>query len=170
MTTQLTINDKQQFQQIWDTICECDGLKDFNGHFWIEKDGEVFDDYPWHLELKDFKKAFGIKNKNAKLEYERCDEEATNRIIFGIWKRNFEKSGRTEDEIKQLIGDVWKQPKTLCCYFNSVARQQKIGGDIVVGCVFMRSDDRTKKHYICGLPNAKTLYDFKKPYDPFETL
>lgn len=161
---------KAEFQQIWNTICDCDALKDFNGHFWIEKDGEVLDDYPWYIELNDFKTAFGIKNKKAKLEYERCDEEATNRIIFGMWKRTFEKSGKTEAEIKEMIGKVWTKPQKLCCYFNSTARQQNIGGKIVFGSVFMRSDRGNKKHYICGLPNAKTFYDFKKAYDPFETL
>lgn len=161
---------KAEFNRVWNTIVDCPALSDFNGHFWIEKDGEVFDNYPWYLELNDFKKAFGITNKKAKLEYERCDETSTNAIVFGMYKKTFEKSGMTEAEIKEIIGKVWLKPEKLCCYFNSVARQQQIGGNIVVGCVYMRSDDGTKKHYICGLPNAKTFYDFKKPYDPFETL
>lgn len=158
------------FAKLWNTICDCPSLNDFNGHFWIEKDGEVLDDYLWDLEIKDFKKAFGIKNKKARLEYERCDEPTTNFIIFGMWKRLFEKSGKTEDEVKEIIGKVWLHPDVHCCYFNSVARQQREGGKIVFGCVFVRSDDGTKKHYICGSPDAKTLHDFKKPYDPFSSL
>jgi len=156
--------------EIWNIICECPALSDFNGHFWIEKDGKVFDDYVWYLELDEFKKAFGIKNKRAKLEYERCDEPTTNAIIFGMYKKLFERTGMTEDEVKKFVGEVWTEPKQCCCYFNSVSRQQKIGGQIVVGSVYMRSDDGKRKHYICGLPNAKTFYDFKKPYDPFESL
>jgi hypothetical protein len=161
---------KTEFDEMWNLVCDCPQLADFNGHFWVETDDQVQDNYPWYLELNDFKRAFGIKNKKRKLEYERCDETTTNMIIFGMYKKLFEKSGRTEDEVKQIIGKVWTTPEKLCCYFNSVANQQKIGGRIVFGSVFMRSDDGTKKHYICGLPNAKTFYDFKKPYNPFESL
>lgn len=158
-----------EFAELWATICECPALADFNGHFWIEEDEQVKDDYDWNYELADFKKAFGIKNKKRKLEYERCDEPSTNMIIFGMYKKLFEKTGKTEDEIKAIIGKVWTTQR-LCCYFNSVANQQKTGGRIVFGSVFMRSDDGKKKHYICGLPNAKTFYDFKKQYNPFESL
>ena len=179
MTTRIEITDASvlsagytpaEFRNIWETICDCPALMDFNGHFWVEKDGEVLDNYPWFLELNDFKRAFGIKNKKRKLEYERCDEPTTNMIIFGMYKKLFEKSGKTEDEIKELIGKIWTNPQVRCCYFNSVSRQQKDGGKIVFGCVYMRSDDGNKKHYICGLPNARTWNDFKKPYDPFESL
>ena len=86
-----------------------------------------------------------------------------------MWKRLFEKTGKTEDEVKEIIGKIWK-PEPLCCYFNSVARQPREGGMIVLGSVFVKSDDETKKHYIIGLPNAKTFYDFKKPYDPLSSL
>lgn len=169
MNTELTGLTELEFSQIWRIICDCPALKDFNGHFWIEKDGEILDDYPWFLELNDFKRAFGIK-KNRKLEYERCDEATTNMIIFSMWRKLFEKTGKTENEIKELIGIIWTNPEKLCCYFNSVARQYREGGNIVFGCVYMLNDEGNKKHYICGLPNAKTLYDFKKPYDPFESL
>lgn len=159
---------RAEFGTLWETICDCPALSDFNGHFWIEDEGQVKDDYPWYLELNDFKRAFGI-TKKQKLEYERCDEPTTNMIIFGMYKKLFEKSGKTEDEVKAIIGKVWKTEKC-CCYFNSVANQQKTGGKIVFGSVFMRSNDGTKKHYICGLPNARTFADFKKAYDPFESL
>ena len=162
-TTGLTT---EELEKLWETICNCPALSDFNGHFWING---VVDDYPFHLELEKFKRAFGIKNKKRKLEYERCDEPSTNMIVFGMYKKLFEKTGKTEDEVKEIIGKVWNtQP--LCCYFNSIANQQKNGGQIVFGSVFMRSDDGKKKHYIIGSPNAKTFNDFKKPYDPFESL
>jgi hypothetical protein len=165
-TTGLTM---EEFEKLWETIVYCPPLSDFNGHFWIENYGCVVDDYPFHLELEKFKRAFGIKNKKTKLEYERCDDDITNRIVFGMYKKLFEKSGKTENEVKEIIGKVWTT-EPLCCYFNSIANQQKNGGQIVFGSVFMRSDDGKKKHYIIGLPNAKTFNDFKKPYDPFESL
>lgn len=158
------------FENIWNTLCDCPALSDFNGHFWIEKDGVIYDDYPWDLELNSFKRAFGITDKKRKLEYERCDEVSTNMIILGMYKKLFEKTGYTENEIKELIGEVWTTPKKLCCYFNSVAQQQRIGGKIVLGSVYMRNNKGDKKHYICGVPNAKTFYDFKKPYNPFSSL
>ena len=160
---------KTEFGELWETICNCPPLADFNGHFWIEDKDKVVDDHPWYIELNDFKKAFGIKNKKRQLEYERCDEPSTNMIIFGMYKKLFEKSGKTEAEVKEIIGKVWTTERC-CCYFNSVANQQKTGGKIVFGSVFMRSDDGNKKHYICGLPNARTFADFKKAYDPFESL
>jgi hypothetical protein len=168
-TTGLT---QTEFQQLWNTICDCPSLKDFNGHFWVENEGNVMDNYPWSLELNDFKRAFGIKrsNKKAKLEYERCDEATTNTLIFAMYKKCFEKSGKTEAEVKEIVGKVWTTPERCCCYFNSVSRQQKEGGRIVFGSVYMKSDDGTKKHYICGLPDARTFADFKKAYDPFSSL
>ena len=159
---------QSEFITLWNTVCDCPAMNDFNGHFWIEKDGEVRDDYDWNAELNDFKRAFGI-TKKRKLEYERCDEETTNRIIFGMYKKCFEKSGKTEDEVKEIISKVWTTQRC-CCYFNSVANQQKTGGRIVFGSLFMRSNDGSKKHYICGLPDAKTYADFKKAYNPLESL
>lgn len=166
-TTGLTL---AEFRILWETLCDCPSLQDFNGHFWVEQDGKVLDNYPWHLELPAFKKAFSIQNRKQQLEYERCDETTTNLIVLGMYKKLFEKTGKTEDEVKQIIGKVWTTPEARCCYFNSVARQQNDGGRIVFGSVFMRSDCGQKKHYICGLPNAKTFADFKKAYDPFESL
>lgn len=158
------------FHNLWNCILDINTMKDFNGHFWIEKNNEVFDNYPFHIEIDSFKKAFNIKNKNAKLEYERCDDETTNKLIFAIWKKGFEKSGYSEETVKDIISIVWKSPEPRCCYYNCITQQKQIDGKIVFGSVFMRSDDGTKKHYIIGLPNAKTLYDFKKEYDPFVSL
>jgi hypothetical protein len=160
-----------EFERIWEIITgKNTPLRDFNGHFWIEKDGVICDDYPWHIEQGDFKKAFGIKKRNKIFKYERCNEEATNMLVGVMIKKLFEESGRTEQEIKQLIGEVWVEPRKRCCLFNSISRQQKIGGDLVFGSVYMTSDNGKKKHYVCGSPMARVFNDFKKDYDPMESL
>ena len=160
-----------ELEKIWNIITRKDSpLNDFNGHFWVERDGVTYDDYPWYIEEADFKKAFGIKGHNKAFFFERCWEESTNMVISLMIQKQFEESGRTEQEIKRLIGEVWTEPRKLCCLFNAISRQQKIGGDLVFGSVYMTSDNGRKKHYISGSPKARVFNDFKKAYDPMESL
>jgi hypothetical protein len=160
-----------EFERIWNIIADKNTpLSDFNGHFWVEKDGVVCDDYPWYIEEPDFKRAFGIKKHNKTFQYEVCNEPTTNMLVGMMIKKKFEETGRTDQEIKHLIGEVWTEPKKLCCLFNSISRQQKIGGNLVFGSVYMTSDNGKKKHYVCGSPNARIFNDFKKPYDPMDSL
>ncbi len=144
-------------------------LFDLNIHFWIEKDGQVFDDYAWNEELAGFKKAFGITKTRA-LEYDRCDEPNTNLVFNKMIEKKLLETGLSVVQAKEFIGRVWTTPKRSCCLFNSIARQQRIGGAVVFGSVFYRNDALTKKHYIFGLPDAKVYNDYKKQYDPFSSL
>jgi hypothetical protein len=138
------------------------GLNDFNGHFWLElEDGSVYDDYNWGSEINQFKKYFNIRRKDKTLEYERCDEELTNKVIIGMLHKSLTQGGLTLEQATKLFGIYWS-PRRLCCMYNAVRNQHLKGGKIVFGCAFMRSDDGTKKHYIIGGPNFKTFYDFKK--------
>jgi len=149
------------------------GLHDFNGHFWVElPNGEIIDDYDWDHELNDFKRFFSIKRRNSVLEYERCNNNATNKIVFEMLDRLLLRGGLTLEETYELFGTLW-QPERLCCMFNAVANQYKLkeqGAKIVFGCVYMKSDNNIKKHYICGGENFQTFYDFKKEYNPAISL
>ncbi len=157
----------EEWDKIANTLNNAKAVSDFNGHFWVEKDGVVNDDYPWYIDLGNFKRYYNITREEAQLEYERCDNPLTNKVVFGLLKQLFESTntGKSEDEIKEIIGRVWTEPKQRCCYFNSIAIQQRIGGNIVFGSVFMQSDDKIKKYYIFGVPNADTFHDFKKEFN-----
>jgi hypothetical protein len=139
------------------------GLNDFNGHFWVEKeDGTIIDDYDWDKEVSQFKRFFNIRRKSKTLSYERCDNELTNKVIIGLLHKSLTQGGLSLETAYKLFGVLW-HPRRLCCMFNSVRNQYLHGGKIVFGCLFMTSDDGTKKHYISGGANFQTIHDFKKP-------
>jgi len=146
------------------------GLNDFNGHFWVEmEDGSVLDDYDWNKEVKQFKKCFGIRRTDAVLEHDKCEAELTQKVVMSLLNKYLTQSGMTVEEAYRFFGIYWS-PKRLCCMFNAVRNQALHGGKVVFGCVFMRSDDGKKKHYISGGANFTTLHDFKKPHNPYLSL
>ena len=140
------------------------GIDDFNGHFWVElEDGTIVDDYDWEHEINDFRHYYRIE-KNNKLEYDRCDNELTNKVIIGMLHKDLTKGGLSLDTAYMLFGKLWT-PQLHNCMYNSVANQYNYrnkNAKIVFGCVYMKSDDNKWKHYICGGENFQTFYDFKK--------
>lgn len=138
-------------------------INDFNGHFWVElDDGTIYDDYDWD-DKEDFRKYFGIK-KNNTLEYDKCPNFITHKIVMTMLDRMLTQGGLPLEEAKQLMGDYWVTAKR-CCLFNAIANQNKKGGKVVFGCVYMNSDCGKKRRYICGGENFVTFNDYKKQHN-----
>ena len=154
------MNASEEFDKILEVKIERAGLHDFNGHFWVElEDGTIYDDYTW--EDKDFFCCyFGIK-KNKTLNYDKCQNWNTYKIVMTILERQLTRGGLSLDEAKRLFGEHWTTT-SLCCMFNAVANQYKYGGNIAFGSVYIKSDCGKKKHYISGGENFTTFNDFKK--------
>jgi hypothetical protein len=153
----------EQFNKIFEVKTDKAGLHDFNGHFWVElEDGTVYDDYDW-TDTGEFRQYFGIK-KNNTLEYDKCENFTTYKIVITMLERLLTQGGLSLDEAKRLFGEHWVSQR-LTCMFNAVANQHKFGGTIVFGCVYMKSDCGNKRRYICGGENFSTFKDFKKEHD-----
>jgi hypothetical protein len=157
------MNAIEEINKILEVKTEKAGLHDFNGHFWVElEDGTIYDDYVWS-DKDAFRRYFGIK-KNNTLEYDKCENWNTYKIVMTILERRLTQGGLSLDEAKRLFGENWTTTP-LCCMFNAVANQYKYGGKIVFGCVYMKSDCGKKRRYICGGENFTTFNDFKKEHD-----
>jgi hypothetical protein len=155
-----------EYNELVRMLCEKQdkkGLDDFNGHFWVElDDGTIYDDYSWD-DKEDFRRYFGIK-KNNTLQYEKCENYMTHRIVMTMLERTLTAGGLSYEEAKRLLGEYWTT-EHLCCMFNATANQYRMGGRVVFGCVYMMSDCGKKKRYICGGENFTTYNDFKKEHN-----
>jgi hypothetical protein len=79
-------------------------------------------------------------------------------------ERMLMQGGLPLEEAKRLFGENWVSQR-LCCMFNAVANQYRMGGKVVFGCVYMKSDCGKKRRYICGGENFSTFKDFKKEHN-----
>ena len=79
-------------------------------------------------------------------------------------ERQLTQSGLSLDKAKRLFGENWTT-QHLYCMFNATANQYRMGGKVVFGCVYMKSDCGKKRRYICGGENFTTFNDFKKEHD-----
>jgi hypothetical protein len=157
------MNATEELNKILEVREEGKGINDFNGHFWVEMDdGTIYDDYNWD-DKEDFRRYFGIK-KNNTLEYEKCENYITHRIVMTMLERTLTQGGLPLEDAKRLFGENWETTH-LCCMFNATANQYRMGGRVVFGCVYMMSDCGTKKRYICGGENFTTYHDFKKEHN-----
>ena len=167
-TNLLELTDYNELERIWNVLCDTKNspLSDWNGHFWIEIDGEIYDDYPF-TDIDKFRECFGI-NPAEKLRYERCDNVTTNMITTKLITKKLESTGYTEKTIRQLIGEIWREPKQGGCLFNCIATfemlENKENARIVFGSLYMENRGICR-HYYQGVPNAKTFYDFKKEWN-----
>lgn len=157
------MNIIEEINKILEVKVEKAGLHDFNGHFWVElEDGTIYDNYEWK-DKEAFRRYFGIK-KNNTLEYDKCENWTTYKIVMTMLERQLTQGGLSLEEAKRLFGENW-EPLPRACMFNAIANQYRLGGQIVFGCVYMKSDCGTKRRYICGGENFTTFNDFKKQYD-----
>jgi hypothetical protein len=157
------MNIIEELNKILETESDNKGINDFNGHFWVElDDGTVYDDYEWN-DKEQFRKYFGIK-KNTDLEYDKCPNFMTHKIVMSMLDRTLTKGGLALEEAKRLFGENWKS-QHCCCMFNATANQYKMGGTVVFGCVYMNSDCGKKRRYICGGENFSTFNDYKKQHN-----
>jgi len=152
-------NAIEEFNKIFENN-ENAGIHDWNGHFWVELDnGTIYDDYEWE-DREEFRKYFGIK-KNNTFEYEKCDNFITYKIVMTILERTLTQGGLSLEYAKRLFGEYWTASPQ-CCNFNAISNQYKMGGRVVFGSVYMKSDCGKKRRYIYGGENFSTFYDFKK--------
>jgi hypothetical protein len=157
------MNSIQEINKMLQVKNEKMGLADFNGHFWVElDDGTIYDDYCWD-DKDEFRKYFGIKKNNI-LEYDKCQNFMTHKLVMCMLDRNLTQGGLLLEDAKRLLGENWITTK-LMCMFNATANQYKLGGKVVFGCVYMNSDCGNKRRYICGGENFLTFNDFKKEHN-----
>jgi hypothetical protein len=153
----------EEINKILEVKTDKAGIHDFNGHFWVElEDGTIYDDYNWE-DKEDFRRYFGIK-KNNTLEYDKCENFLTYKLVMTMLDRTLTQGGLPLEEAKRLFGENWISCR-LSCMFNATANQYKMGGKVVFGCVYMNSDCGKKRRYICGGENFSTFNDFKKEHD-----
>lgn len=132
-----------------------------NGHFWCERpDGTIWD----NEELGQTKCRQGLKIKNKKIDYYKCENALTNAIM----------TKKIKDCIKSLTGDYETsltlldecygdmEDAGLSCMYNATVRAKRCGGTVVFGSIGLKHDNNLIICWLSGDRTFSTFADFTK--------
>ena len=134
-------------------------LPTIDGHFWIERDGEIIDwDFPQYSKMRAM---WGCGTEKKYLPA----PEMTQKIMIAMFKKALSKSFKSDD----VFAEFYEFSKSMglnkvmfnCCFQNCVMELQERGGRLVFGSLgFKRADG--SYHYEYGGDNYTTVAHFTK--------
>jgi hypothetical protein len=136
----------------------------FDGHFWIERDGEIIDwDFTDHKYIKQVNK---LTDEKVYLPA----SDITQTIMTTACKKTCgNKCGSFEKFEDDIFNCINKQGKLFGnCFLNCIHEVKKNGGKIVFGSFGWKRKNGDGVHYEFGGENYKTFGDFMMKTDAYK--
>lgn len=119
-------------------------MKKFDGHFWVERDGEVID-----FDFDDYKMIGLIQNCDASIKKYVKAPPLVQKVMVAMVEKHF-----TDDLVKYWV------PMAGYCYFNAFVESLRNGGNVVFGSLGFKFNDSDDYHFEFGGEDWVALKQF----------